>query len=261
MRFFLNLETYSMISMVELYSHGDYADTLTAFNSSTAERRWSLFTPVHLKVTKGKCPICECLLDGSVTRASNNSANITINATMDHYRPKKSTLYPFLAYDHKNYIVMCADCNNLYKGCEFPLYPPSVRGICQQSITQEQPLIVNPLIDQLDDLFDIRLINSLSGRKLLELTPKHSNGYKYEKALKTIEMFCIGHYDTFSHTNSHAKSLRLEILSSHYQKFNKFIKALNNGDMKEALLEYNSNNLSEYGFTEIIKKKQFSDHT
>ncbi|KJZ09258.1 hypothetical protein TW85_22240 [Marinomonas sp. S3726] len=250
-----------MISMKDLYEHSDYENTKKEFLASNNAKRWSIFKPVHLKVTKNKCPICECRLDGSLTRPSNNSQSISIEATIDHYRPKKNGLYPFLKYEDKNYIVMCSDCNNLYKGCEFPLFPPAIRGTCSESIKKEQPLIVNPLTDNLSELFNVRFVMSQTGRNLLELTPRNNNGYEYEKALKTIKMFGIGHYDEFLHSNNNAKLLRLEILSSHYQKFKNFIRALKTGDKEMALLEYKNNNLSEFGLINLIKKQQFSDFT
>ena len=261
MNFFLILVDYSMINMSDLYNHPDYNAALALFNTSTEQRRWSIFKAVHLKVTKNKCPICECRLDRTITRDGNHNKKIIITATIDHYRPKKNTLYPFLEFHDKNYILMCSDCNNLYKGCHFPLYTPAIRGTCVNTIPTEKPLIVNPIIDDLADLFNIQLIMSTTGRKLLELTPKHNHGYEYEKALKTIEMFGIGHYDTFAHTNINAKALRLEIMSSHYNKFNRLIKAIIKKDKREMFLELTSNGLDEYGFIEILKKNQCSDQT
>ncbi|TGE83342.1 hypothetical protein C7Y70_10035, partial [Pseudoalteromonas sp. KS88] len=204
-----------MIDMSKLYTHKDYPAALNKFNSSKKAKKWAEFKDIHLTLTNHKCPICECSLkdDELLTRfsGSNNTSITKISATIDHYRPQK--YYNFLKLTPENYILMCSECNNIYKGCEFPLFGASTeRAKNCAEIINERPLIVNPIIDKLLNLFVLVLRQMENGRKVLELAPKHENGYFYEQAKTSIKLFKIGECDINDHSNENVRNLRINLL-------------------------------------------------
>ncbi len=255
-----------MIDMSGLYGHADYSAALVNFNNS---KKWSKFKAVHLSVTNHKCPICECSLkvDELLSRPSgriveedektDSENKHTIGSTVDHYRPQ--TFYDFLALTHENYILMCSECNNIYKGCAFPLHGSAnpVRATNLAEIANEQPLIVNPINDDLFDLFQLVVRHDLSGRKVLELSPKHEQGYRYEKALTTIKLFCLGNCDLNAHCNVNVKTLRINLLHSHFVKFDTFIDAYIDKNRAKMMAEIKDKQLRDYGFFKFFVKKQF----
>ena len=141
-----------MIDMSSLYEHDDYQDSLDKFNISSC--KWSSFITVHLKVSSNRCPICEYLFDenSEIRRDNKNGDNLLI-PTIDHYRPKKAGLYPFLKCDHTNYLLMCFECNSSYKKSKFPLYNSKTRATNKNELVNEKPLIVNPITDDVYELF------------------------------------------------------------------------------------------------------------
>lgn len=256
-----------MISMKNLYLDSDYISALNNFNlratpSNCSNRDWSIFKNVHIKITNNKCPICECNLDGSLSRVSNNGST-TISATIDHYRPKDNNLYPLLKCDDKNYLLMCSDCNNAYKGNNFPLHSSGntrdTTSISTTSITIEKPLIANPIYDDLLDLFVVVLRLTPSGRKVLELEPKETSGYLYEKAKETIKLFSLGNCEVNVSLNNNVQNCRIGLLHDHFNKFYDFIQALRDKDMQRAYQEAQNKNLNRYGFYDFIQAKQFKD--
>ncbi len=216
-----------MIDMSGLYGHNDYSQAVANFNSSSCDGRWAEFQLVHLAVTKGKCPICECNLDGSVTRLTNKGGVTTIKPTIDHYRPKKMGLYPFLKYDHENYILMCSECNNVYKDSHFPLHVTgAIRATSKSDLINERPLIVNPIHDNIFDLFKIVfLLSPRGGRGILELRPQHNSGYLFEKANETIRLFGLGDCSVNIHQNNNVHICRIELLEEHFTKLYAVVKA------------------------------------
>ncbi|NQY86174.1 MAG: hypothetical protein HRT51_00260 [Colwellia sp.] len=259
-----------MIDMSGLYTHADYPAALNRFNTSNNRKKWSKFKDVHLSVTNHKCPICECSLrvdellsrpSGRVVEEDENTdaeSKHTIGSTVDHYRPQ--TFYDFLALTPKNYILMCSECNNIYKGCEFPLFGTSpVRAQILAEVTNELPLIVNPINDNLLDLFQLVVRRDSSGRKVLELSPKHTQGYLYEKALTTIKLFCLGDCELNAHSNPNVKKLRISLLHSHFVKFDAFIDAYIDKNIPKMRAEIADKNLKDYGFFKFILKNQFKN--
>jgi len=245
-----------MIDMSALYEHEDYQNALEQFNRSSC--KWSSFVDVQSKVAKDKCPICECSLDGSVTRLSNSGNNLSIEATVDHYRPQK--YYSFLECDHKNYLLMCSECNNIYKGSEFPLHHSTPRAIDKTKLDNEKPLIVNPIYDNLLELFVLVFRRTSSGKNVLELKPKETTGYLYEKALETIKLFGLGNCEIYRHSNENVYNCRIRILETHFGVFYEFVKALHEGDKLKASLEIRDKReiFESYGFFEFLKRKQFA---
>lgn len=257
-----------MIDMRSLYQHNDYPEAIINFNNSLRPKRWSEFKNVHLEVTKHRCPICECSLkaDELLLRNSgtlhNSEEELTyavdltrpytkVKATVDHYRPQK--YYSFLEYVHNNYILMCSECNNIYKGSNFPLYPlASMRAYTEAQLTMEKPLIANPVTDNIFDLFKVVISHLTNGRKVLELTPKHTSGYLHEKALETIKLFGIGNCEVNAHINANVRGLRVNLLRSHFSIFKDFINAYEHKDVKKMRNEVESKKLDSYGFLKLI---------
>lgn len=91
-----------------------------------------------------KCAYCESSLTGSF-------------ANVEHYRPKteykednisKKPGYYWLAYDWNNLFYSCDECNGqARKGNKFPLRDPNTRNITNKDISKEEPLIINPAIE------------------------------------------------------------------------------------------------------------------
>jgi hypothetical protein len=262
-----------MIKMHQLYEQPEYPVTLKRFNTSKKETRWSLFKGIHLLVTHERCPICECRLDGSTSRqkkaksADPNKHYMIQTPTIDHYRPKDKTLYPFLKYDDRNYILMCSDCNQAYKGNLFPLYNNTVRAKDKATLINEQPLIVNPILDDLLALFILVFTQTSSGKKVLELMPKKPNGYLHDKAKETIKVFSLGECDINGHKNPNIHDGRIKVLNDHYNKLFAFASAYqsyknSNDEQKQqnktqALRELHALQPQHFGFTEFILKQQF----
>jgi hypothetical protein len=262
-----------MIDMSKLYSHSDYTTTLATFDSTPNNgNTWSVFQPVHLKVTINRCPICECPLDGSIIRTSNNGST-TLTPTIDHYRPKAINLYPLLKYDHENYILMCSDCNSAYKKCKFPLHSSTpnrnITATSTSNISNEKPLITNPIYDVPNDIFKIVFRLSMSGKKVLELEPKQTDTYLKEKAEETIKLFSLGNCEapTHIHSNPNVQNCRVNLLHSHFNKFYSIIKILNGknilelgrADQLKIFKEVQEKKLKEYGFYSSIMRNNYSN--
>jgi len=252
-----------MISMSSLYQHPNYQVTLENFeeqvnNGECIYTAWGLFKSIHIDITKNRCPICECLLDGSVNRIT-NSGSTNVKATIDHYRPQE--YYPFLKCDDKNYILMCSECNTEYKKSKFPLFPLNSARWSEEQFIDEKPLIVNPIIDNLLEIFDLVFIPKGSGKGILELRPKEGliekDDYLYAKAIETIKVFGLGDCEETRHENDNIHSCRIRLLQIHYDKFYALAKARKIGidEFLEELKKHPQNR--NYGFTKFIAKEQF----
>ena len=249
--------------MSSLYGHENYQTTLKTFeeqvsNGECVYTAWGLFKTVHTDITKGKCPICECLFDNSVQRLTNSGNIISVKATIDHYRPQE--FYPFLKCEHTNYLLMCSECNSMYKKSNFPLYPCGSIRWTEESFIDEKPLIVNPIVDNVLELFDLVFKLSSSGKKVLELKPKNSleeTEYRYLRAVATIKLFGLGDCEENRHENDNVHSCRVELLEKYFDRFHELAKARKVGkdEFLEVLNEYPEN--YHYGFTKFIAKEQF----
>jgi len=264
-----------MIDMRNLHSDSNYNIALANFNSSNC--KWTKFKNVHLEVSKYKCPICECKLNNTAEGIEQNGRFMKFS--IDHYRPHDPNLYPLLKCDHKNYLLMCSDCNGCYKGNQFPLHSSgSIRdttSITTDSIANEKPLITNPIYDDLLELFILVFRLTPSGKNVLELQPKETSGYLYEKAKETIRLFSLGNCELDVHTSINVQNCRIELLHDHFTKFVKFAKMFlneefsnaiinedgqtiyENSEYKEVFLDMKAKKLSKYGFYNFIKEKQF----
>lgn len=125
----------------------------------------------------GKCAYCETSLlpigDGEV----------------EHYRPKttysdeivrrQKPAYYWLAYDWDNLFAVCPTCNKT-KGDIFPLIDPSKRDIAHQSKCHEEPLILNPYTDVVEEHLEYRAYI---------ICPKvHDDGTEDPRGRATIEI-------------------------------------------------------------------------
>ena len=234
-----------------LYDLPDYSTALAEFSATKKQR---CFLPVHLQKTTQKCPICEVLLDNSITRDTIKGRTTTIKPTIDHYRPTK--LYGFLEFAHENFILMCLDCNQHYKQHSFPLYPEgSIRAQNTGELTTEMPLIVNPIFDNPLDLFDLIFKLHPDGRKTLELTPRqYLSDYLTQKASKTIALFKLGNCDMA--TDHPIDNCRIEIHTTNYELFLNLALARDNKKNFTLTLK-NNPKLKDYGFFQFIIHRQF----
>ena len=246
-----------MISMSQLYSHQDYSEVLLRFKTSNHRRRWKLFSRIHLVVSNQKCPICECSLkESELQLRDSNNGQVTVRATIDHYRPQR--FYSFLTYFDENYILMCSECNNIYKGNSFPLYNGGSRATSITQLVNEKPLLVNPITDDVYDLFVLNFTLSPSGRNVLELIPKHQTGYRYHKAIETIRLFGLGDCEVTTNVNQNIRTLRVNLLHSHFKKFEGFVKAFQAKDVSAMRDEIQSKNLDQYGFLQFILSNHYN---
>lgn len=262
-----------MIDMSSLYSDDDYGIALNNFNSSSDNKRWKEFKQVELKVAKNKCPICECPLDNDsdkLTRPTNKpNKYMLLIPTIDHYRPQN--IYPLLSYIPENYLLLCNDCNNVYKKNHFPLYPDrathTTTATTMTSVIDEKPLLANPIYDNPLELFDLIFRRISNNQIILELSPKHTlsnNTYLYKKAKKTIELFGLKECQP-RNTNENVAMCRRNLLVNLSGKFYHLALAINNmneNDFFNAIREFKNQNLngalSYHGFNDILEKLQES---
>lgn len=255
-----------MINLSNLHDLPEYATDLVSFNSTPkTDGVWSVFKHSHMIASNNKCPICECPLDNSVSRPS-KSGSFVLTPTIDHYRPKATDKYPNLRYDHENYILMCSDCNTAYKGGGFPLHSSTpnrdTTALKTSDISNEKPLIVNPIYDNINNIFKLVFKQSLSGKKVLELATKQISGYEKEKAEVTIKTFSLGNCEEPSHKHSSidVQTCRIDLLHNHFMKFHNIVRILNGRNIStisteeqmEILLDVRSKNLDKYGFYKFI---------
>ena len=104
-------------------------------NSSDVDRKIYRAADVRaqLMADQGrKCAYCECRV-----RESYND--------VEHYRPKN--IYYWLGHKWDNLLYACEECNRTYKKAEFPLRDETKKDLANQNISQEEPLIVNPVVE------------------------------------------------------------------------------------------------------------------
>jgi len=240
-----------MIDMREIYQDKAFQRAELIFNGkykNTNNCKWSIFKYPFLKFSKNKCPICED----------------TINAydDIDHYRPKGQGLYPFLECCNRNYMIMCNDCNRRYKKTKFPLYS-NFKAKNINEVHLEKPLLVNPMHDDIYELFELVFMNTVSSKKILILRPKDGlTDYLKKKAEKTISVYGIGNCDE----NSAVNECRIEVLIGHYDRFLEFAKIAKkyfedknekNEKKLTKLLKERKDCLERYGFYQFVMKNQF----
>jgi uncharacterized protein (TIGR02646 family) len=126
--------------------------TSNAKSVSQCSDVWTCLKNNLSQVTNGKCWYCE-----SRQERSDND--------VDHFRPK--SLYPWLAFDQRNFRFACTFCNrkrkneNLVegvggKGNEFPLVVGTSRATNREELDEELPLLIDPCSPRDVGLLDFR---------------------------------------------------------------------------------------------------------
>ncbi len=78
------------------------------------------------------------------------------DSDIEHFRPKTEIEgegkpgYWWLAYDWDNLFISCKNCNQAYKGTQFPLLDPN-RGDFNNGILAERPVLIDPEKEDPDD--------------------------------------------------------------------------------------------------------------
>jgi len=215
---------------------------------------WSVFKPIHSDISNGKCPICEVKL----TQYEQGT-----KATIDHFRPHGDSLYTFLKCDPKNYIIMCEECNSLYKSSSFPIYEDAKRAKNIDELKNENNLLFNPARRKPTDFFEIAFKTLSNGTNILELKRKsdiHKSTYDYKRCETMINLFGLGYCDKVKYPNDDAKICRINILKQHFDTFYPMAKALKdkNKEEFESIMIEQKERLEKYGFYDFIKNKQFT---
>ena len=248
-----------MINMTGLRNSAEYASALRKFQETDCHH--NKFKEVHTTKTKNRCPFCECLLDGSITRNSNNGMTV-LSATIDHYRPIE--YYNYLKCEHTNYLLMCSDCNNVLKKSLFPLFNDQLRANNISELSSENQLIVNPIDDNIFKLFTLHFILSASNKNIVELAINSKltpNSYLYEKAKRTIEIFKLGNCSNFNNSNN-IESCRIDIFETHFNVLYEFANARKKKTKNfKQLLEKNLSIYGNNGFVKFIFDNNFKDLT
>ncbi len=174
---------------------------------------WGEFKSDFTLYTENRCPVCE--------------ERINQYDDIEHYRPKKD--YWWLAYDFYNYYNCCDLCNTTYKKNFFPLFDESkkVDFATKDKISDEQPLLFNPLKDDPLELFYLEFFMSSSDGSFpsVRYIPNINldrTSYKYAKALKTIELFNLNNENP---KNDPARRSTLNDLSIAIKHFRKIVRS------------------------------------
>ena len=123
-----------------------------------------------------KCCYCERLRDQA-------------EMDVEHFRPKARIKenpehpgYWWLAYNWDNLLIACKKCNNK-KGSQFPLKNENKRAREYEEIEKENPLLINPLIENPEDLIEYYIPPEDSAKPIIMI---EAIG-KCERAEKTIK--------------------------------------------------------------------------
>ncbi len=142
---------------------------------------WSELKSDFKELQSGRCAICEM----KITEIA--------NATIEHYRDK--SYYWWLAYNPTNYYLACRNCNSYLKRSHFPLDDEAkkVDYETRKNISEEVPLLINPLLENPEKYFDLVFkTDSSSGKNVITLVPSktlHKDSLEYRKASKTAEIY------------------------------------------------------------------------
>jgi hypothetical protein len=115
---------------------------------------------------------------------------------VEHYRPK--SVYPWLTYEFRNYLLGCRVCNSSRKSTEFPLflsakplrYDPRMSqepDFLEKALAREKRLLLDPAADPVDDWLDIDYENDLCAVRASAIASK--DRAVRESVEQTIEFF------------------------------------------------------------------------
>lgn len=151
--------------------------------SSDFDSKWTDLKLVFWEKQNKRCALCEKELNDEYVM------------DIEHFRPKNE--YWWLAYNYQNYYLACAECNRKYKNVKFPLFDENkkVAYSDRKNIQQEEPLLMNPTIDNPEEYFELVFktdtnLDKEAGIAILKpLKSLDKNSLKAQKAQKTIEIF------------------------------------------------------------------------
>ncbi len=235
-----------MINLRGIETWPQYQFDVLEFNKSSKETKWNCFKKSFLQLTNNRCPICETLVSNSM-------------ADIDHFRPQADALYPFLKYQHNNYLLMCISCNRVAKNATFPVLNNN-RAINIATLCNEYPFLVNPRYDNIYFFFKLKFIQHCTGECVLELTPNDKSfptllsSLELNKAEKSIEIFGLS-FDACKRING--RDTLLKNLFSIFYKVAEAKKDLNEKDFNDFMHRLENIELQNYGFFEFIKRGLF----
>jgi uncharacterized protein (TIGR02646 family) len=175
-----------------------HVGTQKEFNSC-----WSELKSDFKELQSDRCAICEMKI-----------TDIT-SATIEHYRDKG--YYWWLAYNPNNYYLACRNCNSHLKRTHFPLDDESkkVGYESRKGISEEVPLLINPLLENPEKYFDLVFkTDSNSGKNVLTLIPSKTldkTSLEYKKAERTAEIYDFALSNENVKKNYHAWRVNAEL--------------------------------------------------
>jgi uncharacterized protein (TIGR02646 family) len=127
----------------------DYRSGQKTFDFKSSIYAHSTVKQVLIDCQFGKCCFCEQRIDA--------------DGDVEHFRPKQAYKqatgqplqrpgYYWLAYEWHNLFLSCPSCNQRHKQNLFPLADPTQRATDHKSKVQEQPLFVDPSLDDPETL-------------------------------------------------------------------------------------------------------------
>jgi len=219
-------QKYSLLSNKELQQ--TFRQTYP--KSSVYPKRWSTksfnFKELFLELCKNVCPIC--------------SKDVDIMDDIDHYRPKSH--YWWLTYNYENYLLLCSECDRILKNTAFPLFDETKRVSNiehHHKITEEQPLLINPLLEDPTPYFWIFFLTKNSYFLLAPHIELDENTYEYKKASTTIELYDLNYIK--------ANSSRKSLIRKHYNPL---------FELAEAVQKCKGQLLSQKEFESIVLRQQ-----
>ena len=127
-----------------------------------------------------KCAYCEC----DLRKAFND---------VEHYRPKSK--YYWLGYDWNNLLYSCNECNRTLKNDAFPLVNEANRVTSPGDMSGEEPLIINPAIDEPTDhiRFNRHMMTGITakGQKTIEVFKLNERKELIHRREQTFEKYKI----------------------------------------------------------------------
>ncbi len=182
--------------------------------SSDFNKIWKNLTDLFWEKQNKRCAICE----------KDKSVHDGGKGDIDHYRP--ASIYWWLAYNPENYYLTCIDCNRYFKNDAFPLAnnQANIDYSNRKSLHIEEPLLLNPRIDNPNDYFQlVFIIHSATNKGIAILQSQNGiNASLKERADKTIEIYNL---DLHSYQDNYRDDARFYLLEKYYNDLFEIAKA------------------------------------
>lgn len=183
-------------------------------SSDFNDKAWKKLTLLFWEKQDKRCAICE----------KDKSKPDGGFGDVEHYRPK--SIYWWLAYNPYNYYLSCFDCNRYFKGDYFPLSDNQSNTVYsdRKNIRNEKPLLLNPILDNPKDYFQlVFIIHSSTNKGIAILQSKNGiNPSLNKRADKTIEVYNL---DLHSYENNYRDKARFYLLNDYYNDLFEIAKA------------------------------------